>query len=90
MRVGNDPSMGAAGGAGARGFGAPAYAPPPPTVTPGAPGTPDQPPAFDPTKDPATGEDMSNDTRVTIRMAVILDPMKPGDAAQPPPDPNNP
>jgi len=33
---------------------------------------------------------MSNDTRVTIRMAVILDPMKPGDAAQPPPDPNNP
>jgi type IV pilus assembly protein PilM len=48
-----------------------AYTPP----APGNPGSPDQ-PAFDPTKDPATGEDMSNDTRVTVRIAVLIDPPK--------------
>ena len=45
-------------------------------------GATDQPPPFDPLQDPATGEDMRNDTRVTVRMAVVLDPVKvpPADA----------
>ena len=33
-------------------------------------------PKFNPLEDPATKEDMSNDTRVTIRMCVLLDPPK--------------
>ena len=39
------------------------------------------PPPFNPLEDPATGEDMSNDTRVTVRLVVILDPAKPEAAA---------
>jgi type IV pilus assembly protein PilM len=41
---------------------------------------PAEPEQFDPLKDPATGEDMSKDTRVTIRMLVLLDPPKPAPA----------
>ena len=41
---------------------------------------PAEPAQFDPLKDPATGEDMSKDTRVTIRMLVLLDPPKPAPA----------
>lgn len=51
--------------------------PMPQPVAPGvsaAPGQPGAPPVFDPLKDTVTGEDMGNDTRVTIRMSVILDP----------------
>jgi type IV pilus assembly protein PilM len=70
MRLGNDTS--AAGGRGLGGQGTSAggagFIPPA--------GTADQPTAFDPMKDPATGEDMSNDTRVTVRIAVVLDPPK--------------
>ena len=40
-------------------------------------------------KDPATGEDMSNDTRVTIRVAVMLEQVKPTAAEMPAPDPSN-
>ena len=47
----------------------------PPVPVPGAPGA-NQPPAFNPLQDPATGEDMSNDTRCTVRMLVVLDPPK--------------
>jgi type IV pilus assembly protein PilM len=56
---------------------------PPSAYTPagrlGQPGAPVDPnaavDAFDPMKDPVTGEDMSSDTRVTIRMSVLLDPL---------------
>jgi type IV pilus assembly protein PilM len=46
-------------------------------AVPGVPGAVNQAPAFDPLQDPGTGEDMSNDTRCTIRMLVVLDPPKP-------------
>ena len=64
-------------------------APPPPpsfmpspvfTPTPSATTSPtDQ---FDPMKDPATGEDMSKDVKVLVRMVVVLDP-KPQQPAAP-------
>jgi type IV pilus assembly protein PilM len=72
MQLKNDPAMVSARALGQQGFN-PAEA----GLTPGAP---DQPPAFDPLKDPATGEDMGNDTRVTVRIAVVLDPPKPAPA----------
>ena len=71
---------GGAGGYRPNGLAPGAFTPPVPGAT-GVPGSPDQ-PVFDPTKDPATGEDMSNDTRVTVRMAVLIDPPK-----TPPPNP---
>ena len=46
-------------------------------ANPGAPGAANQPLPFNPLQDPATGEDMSNDTRCTVRMLVVLDPPKP-------------
>jgi type IV pilus assembly protein PilM len=36
-------------------------------------------PKFNPNEDPITKEDMSADTRVTIRMMLVLDPPKPAD-----------
>lgn len=73
-----------AGGYSANGFGGHGggFAPSPsiysttPGATTGAPGTSTEPP-YDPLKDPVTGEDMSNDTQVTIRMSVLLDPPPP-------------
>ena len=49
-------------------------APPPPPATPGANGQPAGPPPFDPLKDTVTGEDMGGDTRVIVRLSVVLDP----------------
>lgn len=49
----------------------PAPLPPGTTAVPGETGAPE---VFDPLKDTVTGEDMGNDTRVTVRMSVILDP----------------
>lgn len=48
--------------------------PVPQSVPPGVPAVPGVPPVFDPLKDTVTGEDMGNDTRVTVRMSVIIDP----------------
>jgi type IV pilus assembly protein PilM len=75
MRLGNDITS-----PGGRAFSAQGTNPGGTGFTPPT-GAPDQPPAFDPMKDPATGEDMSNDTRVTVRIAVVLDPPKPAPAA---------
>jgi type IV pilus assembly protein PilM len=46
-------------------------------ATPGGitPNAADLPPPFDPLQDPVTGEDMRNDTRVIVRIAVTLDPL---------------
>ncbi|HEY2586605.1 MAG TPA: type IV pilus assembly protein PilM [Tepidisphaeraceae bacterium] len=52
-------------------------APAPGTATPAGTNPADQQPAYDPTKDPITGEDLGNDTRVKIYMSVLLDPPKP-------------
>ena len=44
------------------------------TPTPAATTGPADQPQFDPMRDPATGEDMSKDIKVLVRMAVLLDP----------------
>jgi type IV pilus assembly protein PilM len=104
MRLGNDATMGGAGtggfnpassfnpaGGAGRGFGTTGFNPGGVGATGAtATGTPDQ-PVFDPMKDPVTGEDMSNDTRVTIRMAITLDPGKAPAAGgmEPAPEENN-
>jgi type IV pilus assembly protein PilM len=77
---GYSPNGGLGGFGQSGGFGRPAV------PAPGAPGatnpaTPEQPAVYDPLKDPLTGEDIGNDTRVTIRMSVLLDPPKPPPAA---------
>ncbi|HSU69153.1 MAG TPA: hypothetical protein VLJ39_19875, partial [Tepidisphaeraceae bacterium] len=85
----NRPPVGAGGfgaggfsegrGAPGAGFGRPTFGAPQPGTP--APGTPDQPAAFDPLQDPTTGEDMRDDTRVIVRLAVELDPGKKDQAA---------
>ena len=49
------------------------FNPVPNPIAPATTGPADQ-AQFNPLEDPATHEDMSNDTRVVVRMAVILDP----------------
>lgn len=49
----------------------PAFVPPPSAAATTGPADQTQ---FDPLRDPATGEDMSKDVKVVVRMAVVLDP----------------
>jgi type IV pilus assembly protein PilM len=55
-------------------YGRPGSVPTPATGAPTAAGQPTAPAPFDPLQDTVTGEDMGSDTRVTVRLSVLLDP----------------